>query len=160
MRRHLALGSLTATLMLFAAGSASAVTKYSNLDCCIAAGTSPSWATATAGTETAIGSGTETQTQGFNVAYSADTDYEIQCSWIVPLDYNNSGSTAPQVVVAGWSTVTKQCTSNCSGANRYINFLVASRRYVDGSMANASWSSDSTLILSWTVTQVLSLWYW
>ena len=89
--------------------------------------------------QTVAGSGTATQSWGFEFESPGSPPPDIQCTWIVPEDYLDTGS-VPQVTLMGWSISDSPCTFD-GGGTRYALWNVHSRAYASGEVANAAWSS-------------------
>ena len=92
--------------------------------------------------QTAAGSGTATQSWGFEFDSPGSPVPEIQCTLIVPETYfSKSGSTTPQVTLMGWSIDNNGCLGG--GATNYAKFAVTSRAYTAGDVANAAWPTEA-----------------
>jgi hypothetical protein len=91
--------------------------------------------------QTAAGSGTATQSWGFDFLSPTSPPEEVQCTWIVPGDYYSDATTPPEITLMGWSIDNNGCLNG--GATHYAKFAVTSRAYSDGDMANSAWPTEA-----------------
>jgi hypothetical protein len=88
--------------------------------------------------KTSTGSGTETESQGWN--FDANSDEILICSTTIPAIYDDAG-TPPTVMVSGWGVSDQFCLD---GSSKTVIFGVSSRAYSHGDQVNKSWSAEDT----------------
>lgn len=91
--------------------------------------------------QTAAGSGTATQSWGFEFESPGSPPPEIQCTWIVPETFNQGTGAVPQVTLMGWSIDSNGCLNDST--SRYAKFAVTSRPYTAGDVANDAWPTEA-----------------
>lgn len=95
---------------------------------------------------TNVGSGTETEHMlGFK--FAGDMDREMQCTAILPPDYDEDATDPPYITILGWATSHTVCPSSCP-ANKYVRFDVSSRRTAHDVDLNAAWGTEYTRTLT------------
>lgn len=106
------------------------------------------WAAPAVPEETSVGSGTETQFEGFDFENSV-TEPQIQCSFFVPADYDSSAGSPPTIAFMGWMQKCINCpgacgTFGCINTVRAAKFIADSRYYDAGYVANAAWDTPAS----------------
>ncbi len=109
----------------------------------------PDWAAHELQEETSI---TTLNHPPFGFSFDDTDDEEIQCLWIVPDDYDTSGTGEPQVYLAGWSIDHVPCVLNCGTAKRYVELEVSSRIYSHHDLVDDAWGPVDNATFTWDST--------